>query len=85
MNKCRCRFCMPSRALERLAARLQDDEVAALDVAELRTALDAWYEESFEAQFDLDVIAGALGMDSAIGITRQQIIDAIHSKEPPAP
>jgi hypothetical protein len=33
----------------------------------------------------LDVIAGALGMDSAIGITRQQIIDAIHSKEPPAP
>ena len=78
---CDCRFCAPSHALERIATLLQNDVTATGDIARVRAALNAWYEESFEAQFDLDIIASQLGVEPSIGVTRQQISERIEALE----
>lgn len=74
---CECRFCKPSHALDRIAKRLAGDAAAMADVAEVRVALDAWYEESFELQFELDCIASAAGIENAMGTTSRQIIEQL--------
>lgn len=74
---CECRFCKPSHALDRIAERLAGDATAMADVAEVGAALDAWYEETFELQFDLDCIASAVGIENAMGANGRQIIDRI--------
>ena len=88
-HTCDCRFCAPSHAFDRIATLLQNDATAAGDIARVRAALDAWYEESFEAQFDLDVIASWLGIEPSIGVTRQQITERIETlkmmQEEPTP
>lgn len=77
---CDCRFCAPVRALDRIALLLQNDATATGDIARVRTALDAWYEESFESQFDLDVIAATLGVPGGtIGVRRTQIVEHIRA------
>lgn len=70
-------------ALDRIAARLSDDEGVAADLKELGAALDRYYEETFEYQFDLDVIASALGMEDAQGTRRRAIVEHIRSIFPP--
>jgi hypothetical protein len=77
---CDCRFCRPGHALSRVAALLQDNPAASDDIAAISTALDAWYEESFESQFDLDVIAATLGVPGGtIGVRRTQIVEHIRA------
>ena len=77
---CDCRFCRPGHALSRVAALLQDCPAAADDIAAIRVALDAWYEESFEAQFDLDAIATVLSVPGGnIGVRRMQIVEHIRA------
>jgi hypothetical protein len=77
---CDCRFCRPGHALSRVAALLQDNPAASDDIAAISAALDAWYEESFEAQFDLDVIATMLNVPGGnIGVRRTQIVEHIRA------
>ena len=83
---CDCRFCRPSHALRRVAALLQDNPAASDDIAAIRAALDAWYEESFEAQYDLDVIATMLSVPGGnIGVRRTQIVEHIRAMMTAAP
>lgn len=80
---CECKFCRPDHALTRISARLSHDEIAAGDLAEIRQGLERYYEETFEYQFDLDVIATALGIKDAIGVTRNIIMERICMLFPP--
>ena len=83
---CDCRFCRPGHALSRVAALLQDNPAASDDIAAISAALDAWYEESFEAQFDLDVIATMLNVPGGnIGVRRTQIVEHIRATMTAAP
>lgn len=85
-HTCDCRFCAPSHALDRIALLLQNDATATGDIARVRAALDAWYEESFEAQFDLDVIATMLNVPGGnIGVRRTQIVEHIRAMMTAAP
>ena len=85
-HTCDCRFCRPGHALSRVAALLQDNPAASDDIAAISAALDAWYEESFEAQFDLDVIATMLNVPGGnIGVRRTQIVEHIRAMMTAAP
>ena len=80
IRQCECKFCKPTHALRRIAERLASDDDMKSDIADIRAALDSWYEETFELQFDMDCIAAALGIEDAIGVGRIAIMEQIKTR-----